>query len=89
MTTTYDDSLIDDSSHPLVIRARELGRAWAEREWDACFLGEQRGEAWYPSAIDARPLVDGLDDDDDDDELATICNAAAAARWRQLARESD
>jgi hypothetical protein len=84
-TTKYDDTLIDDASHPLVVRARDLGRDWAEREWDAC-EPDQRGQAWYPIDVDARPLVSGLDDEDDDHELATICNAAAGERWSRLAK---
>lgn len=66
--------------------ARKLGREWAEREWANCNQDEQRGQTWYPDDIDARCLVDGIDEEDDDHELATICNCAAAERWNQLAK---
>ena len=82
--TQYDDTLSDDACELAVLRAREAGRAWADREWDALSeeaMAEQAGESWYPSAVDARSLVD---DDNDDHELADICNAAAAERWHHL-----
>jgi hypothetical protein len=83
-TTRYDDTLIDDASAPKVVRARTIGREWAEREWQALpeeAMEEQADQLWYPTDADALSLVADLDPDDDDHELASICNRAAAAHW--------
>ena len=86
--TVYDDTLNDDAAHTDVIRAREAGRAWAEREHEATGSGE-----WYAVDSDARALVafppaaDVEDMHERELELARICNRAARERWEEMTAE--
>lgn len=89
--TFYDNTLKDEYSHAHVRAAREAGRAWAEREYEAA-EGASRTDptAWYPTDADARPLVSFPPDSEVEDqverelELAEICNSAARKRWAEL-----
>lgn len=91
----YDDSLNDHHAHPHVIKAREAGRAWAEREAESCSDLAGSSGSWYPTDRDAIPLVSFEPSSDVEDqyerelELAKICNAAAHERWEELVAAAE
>lgn len=66
----------------LVREAREAGRDWARREWDAA-PPSGRSLHWRGSWIDAKPLVGG-ESTEIQGGLAAIANDAAADEWVEL-----
>jgi len=89
-----DRAELDELSEKLIDKARDEGRAWAEREDDAC-VGFERGD-WHATGTDALPLVEGWFDPSDDNPtyeqqcaLAEVVAAAAARRWEELTADQS
>jgi hypothetical protein len=96
MTNIYDDSLNNDACHEHVLDARNAGRAWAEREYEAASNesgSNLAGTDWAASENDAAKLVsfgptsEIADQYEREEELREICKSAARERWNQLTAE--
>ena len=63
MSKIFNNELNDDACHELVLRARQAGRDWAEREMEMYLrhpgntIETARAAGWLPTTDDARPLV--------------------------------